>query len=62
MLFFFFIMKTNYESVAYHALSLSKSKAKIVRKVTTWTIGLWPPNVHNDIFFCIIDDVVVISV
>ncbi len=62
MLFFIFITKINYKSMAYLALSLSESEAKVIRKVKTRTTGLLPPSVHNDVFFCNVDDVVVISV
>jgi len=59
---FIFITKINYKSMAYLALSLSESEVKVIRKVTTRTTGLWPPSVHNHVFFCNVDDVVVITV
>ncbi len=51
VLFFIFITKTNYESVAYPALSLSKSETRVIRKVTMGTTSLWPSNIHNNIVF-----------
>ncbi len=63
VLFFNFITKKNYESLAYPTLSLLESEIKVVRKATMVRTSLWPSNIHNNIvFFCNVDDVVIINV
>ncbi len=48
--------------MAYWSLNLLKSKARGVRKVTKGIISLWSPNIHNNFFFHIVDDVILIRV
>ncbi len=48
---FLFLLQKKYKSVAYLALSLLKSEARVVKNVTMKITSLWPPNVYNDIVF-----------
>jgi hypothetical protein len=48
---FYFYYKNKYKIMAYLALSLSKFEARVVRKVTTRTTGLWLLSVHSDVVF-----------
>ncbi len=51
LLVLIFSTKTNYESMAYWSLNLSKFEARGVKKVTKGIISLWLPNIHNNLFF-----------